>query len=224
MNIVVSQPRPIHRRTTFSIVSASNDTIAEATLTPRDGVLFLTNVWTQHEHRGQGLATRVITEALAHAGPQEVWLYVWGYSGQPLPDDALVTFYQKFGFERVPGVPIMMKRPAPPAPAAAVPQVIASSSLDATAANYQVRSVLFDVEAERLRQDQKWGEQNHAPMEWLSILGEEVGEVCQAANEAHWHQAPLAHYREELIQVAAVAVAAVEALDRHLARKAAANE
>ncbi len=75
--------------------------------------------------------------------------------------------------------------------------------------------VLGDVYAERARQDAKWGEQNHLPMEWITILGEEFGEVCRAAFEAYWNGQRPEHYREELIQVAAVAVAMVEAYDRN---------
>ena len=33
--------------------------------------------------------------------------------------------------------------------------------------------VLNEVSAERQRQDAKWGEQNHDPLLWLSILTEE---------------------------------------------------
>ncbi len=72
-----------------------------------------------------------------------------------------------------------------------------------------------EVRAERFAQDRRWGEQNHAPMEWLSILGEEMGEACQAANKAHWNDASWDDYRTELVQVAAVACAAIECLDRH---------
>jgi hypothetical protein len=81
-------------------------------------------------------------------------------------------------------------------------------------------AVQQDVTEERLRQDSKWGEQNHDPFKWLAILGEEVGESNNAALEAfnfktgEWDLEKLAHYREELIQVAAVAVAMVECLDR----------
>lgn len=78
--------------------------------------------------------------------------------------------------------------------------------------------VLDLVAEERKRQDKKWGEQNHHPMEWLAILGEEVGEANKAALEAHFdgyeRTGNLSDYREELIQVAAVAVAMVECLDR----------
>ncbi len=76
--------------------------------------------------------------------------------------------------------------------------------------------IIEEVRAERVRQDEIWGPQNHDAFRWLSILTEEVGEAAQAANDVeekcevqHW-----ARYREELIQVAAVAVAMIECLDR----------
>ena len=79
-------------------------------------------------------------------------------------------------------------------------------------------SVLQEVKNERDRQDAKWGVQNHHPVEWLSILGEEFGEVCKASCEAHFkyeNGETWKNYREELIQTAAVAVAMVECLDRN---------
>lgn len=86
--------------------------------------------------------------------------------------------------------------------------------------------VYGDVLKERLRQDEKFGpDQNHDPMVWLAILGEEYGEAARAALHAAFaiQSSPtgpsygrhLAELREELIQVAAVAVAAVETLDRN---------
>lgn len=81
-----------------------------------------------------------------------------------------------------------------------------------------MRQILEEIRTERERQDKKWGEQNHHPMEWLAILGEEVGEANKAALEAHFsgyeRTGNLSDYREELIQVAAVAIAMVESLDR----------
>lgn len=92
-------------------------------------------------------------------------------------------------------------------------------------------NVLLELEAERLRQDRKWGEQNHPDGTdavyvpycgvqrsqtearfaagigtWRDILAEEYAEVCAETNPER--------LREELIQVAAVAVAWVEAIDR----------
>ena len=72
------------------------------------------------------------------------------------------------------------------------------------------RGILDEVFDERGFQDEKWGEQNHPPVFWLAILTEEVGEVARALQEGKWGQ-----YRDELVQVAAVAVAAVASLDRN---------
>jgi hypothetical protein len=92
--------------------------------------------------------------------------------------------------------------------------------------------VLGEIAAERARQDEKWGEQNHPDgtgdypeiidadvarmacegaaeggyLDWLHILREEVA-------EAFAESAP-DKLRAELVQVAAVAVAWVEAIDR----------
>lgn len=78
--------------------------------------------------------------------------------------------------------------------------------------------ILQEVIAERERQDAKWGQTDYEPYEYLMILGEEVGEANKAALET-WFQyegsdIDYSPYRTELIQVAAVAVKAVEALDR----------
>lgn len=86
-------------------------------------------------------------------------------------------------------------------------------------------SVLIDVRAERDRQDRKWGEQNHNLMVWLAVLGEEYGESCKAALDSRvgskTGKATLADVRMELVQTAAVAVAAIECLDRNAAAWAA---
>lgn len=74
----------------------------------------------------------------------------------------------------------------------------------------KVFSILEEVAKERKRQDRLWGEQNHTPREWIGILGEEFGEVCKEINEVGAETS----YRIELIQVAAVAVAMIECLDR----------
>lgn len=80
-------------------------------------------------------------------------------------------------------------------------------------------SIFAEIINERENQDLKWGEQNHHPMIWLGILGEEFGEVCQAATDAFMQgrTKPVEYdeYRSELIQVAAVAVSMIECLDRN---------
>lgn len=80
-------------------------------------------------------------------------------------------------------------------------------------------AVLQEVLRERERQQAKWGEQNLAPAIWLMIIGEEVGEANNAALEHFLGNAQdLDHYREELVQVAAVAVHAIESFDRQRQR------
>lgn len=84
---------------------------------------------------------------------------------------------------------------------------------------------LLSVIKERKRQDAKWGEQNHDTNVWLGILGEEFGELCQAVNETWFDNGPeerrkggYENIRAEAVQVAAVAVALVECLDRRHGR------
>lgn len=77
-------------------------------------------------------------------------------------------------------------------------------------------TILHEVSLERDNQNAKWGEQNHKPALWLMILGEEVGEVNKAALESLFGGKTLQEYREELVQVAAVAVAMIECYDRNI--------
>lgn len=69
--------------------------------------------------------------------------------------------------------------------------------------------ILMEVLRERIKQEKKWGQQNHEPLKWNAILGEEFGEVSKAILEKD-----IKNYREELIQVAAIAIAAIDSLDR----------
>lgn len=80
----------------------------------------------------------------------------------------------------------------------------------------------FDaVKNERLRQIKKWGvnSDNH-PFEWMSILGEEFGELCEAVNETcfkrgtHPERGGQDKIIAEATQVATVAVAIIESAMR----------
>lgn len=89
-----------------------------------------------------------------------------------------------------------------------------------------VNILLGDICRERTRQDDKFGPRGgmlapHYPLDGgaryhamrnLSILLEEVGEVAKEVNELHEPGAQQ-RLREELVQVAAVAVAWLECLD-----------
>jgi hypothetical protein len=78
---------------------------------------------------------------------------------------------------------------------------------------YPIYRVLTAIQTERFVQNAKW---NRRPGSWitpagvkLSVLGEEYGEVCRALLERE----PMARLRQELVQLAAVACAWVEAID-----------
>ena len=69
-----------------------------------------------------------------------------------------------------------------------------------------METALQEIRAERARQDAKWGADRRLdPRTWLAVLVEEVGEVARADLEEDYD-----NYVVELIQVAAVAVAAVQ--------------
>ena len=69
-----------------------------------------------------------------------------------------------------------------------------------------METALQEIRAERARQDAKWGADRRLdPRTWLAVLVEEVGEVARADLEADYD-----NYVVELVQVAAVAVAAIQ--------------
>lgn len=74
---------------------------------------------------------------------------------------------------------------------------------------------LTDVLAEMNSQDEKWGaDRNLHPFLWQVILGEEFGEVCQAILHDEFGGDHAGTAREELVQVAAVALQFIEQYDR----------
>lgn len=73
--------------------------------------------------------------------------------------------------------------------------------------------IFEDLTRERQRQNRLFPNQRHSPLEWLSLLGEEVGEACQAANQAHWGREDWNNYRTEVVQVVSVGIAALICLD-----------
>jgi len=73
------------------------------------------------------------------------------------------------------------------------------------------------VRIERTRQDDKWGEQNHNPQVWLSILMEEVGELASATlfSMSGIKKHPDKKIGNEIIQIAAVCKAMWESGERN---------
>lgn len=89
--------------------------------------------------------------------------------------------------------------------------------------NLEQRIAFAEVVLERKRQTILWGIQSFDdPIKWLGILTEEVGEVAQAINETTLKNATkkekggLENIKKELVQVAAVAISAIEDINRKL--------
>lgn len=87
-------------------------------------------------------------------------------------------------------------------------------------------AAIESINAERDRQNAKWGEQNHQVEWWLAILMEEVGELAQAIIETHFDNGEqerlkggIQNIRQEAVQCAAVAVAMIECIDRALPKE-----
>lgn len=74
------------------------------------------------------------------------------------------------------------------------------------------KSVYSLIDQERNRQDEKWSHRkNNSTPEWMMILGEEYGEACQAGCDILFdHKNNRDLFIEEIVQVAAVAVAILE--------------
>ena len=95
-----------------------------------------------------------------------------------------------------------------------------------------MEDILKEIKDERLRQNKKWGQQNHNLVEWIAILSEEVGEASREAVDYHFNNISkgyvnkegnpnptgidLIHaFRKEMVQVAAVSVQIIECIDRN---------
>ena len=77
-----------------------------------------------------------------------------------------------------------------------------------------MENVLNQIRAERERQNEKWGEQNHDDYRWLAILTEEVGELAQAILHDEFGGSHAGTAKTELVHVAAVAVQWLECMER----------
>lgn len=105
-------PIAINEHHYWYCVDAKNETIASVKVYERHGVQWMTDVWVDASYRRKGLATRLVTAALARFGHEPLYLHVYGYYDRPLADEQLVAFYARFGFVPIVDAPGMMCRPA----------------------------------------------------------------------------------------------------------------
>lgn len=76
-------------------------------------------------------------------------------------------------------------------------------------------SAMASIMVERKRQMDLWGSQhNNTPAEWCEVLGEEVGHVGKVVVESCVRYKDMREYREEMVHVAVVAIAAIESFDK----------
>jgi ribosomal protein S18 acetylase RimI-like enzyme len=101
---------PVQLRHEFMIVSEENEQVCTATLEPRADGLYLTGMWTHHKHRRQGLASKVLSAVTQQFADHDIYLMVGAYTDQPLNNEQLVAFYQRFGFEVVGPMGLMCRK------------------------------------------------------------------------------------------------------------------
>lgn len=72
-------------------------------------------------------------------------------------------------------------------------------------------NIYDEIKQERAKQDKIWGgsanEDSHSEESWSAILTHELGQAC-------FHDDDSAKFRQQMVKVASVAVAAIEAMDR----------
>lgn len=81
--------------------------------------------------------------------------------------------------------------------------------------------ILEEIREEREHQDKKWGGPNHddhhGPYSWASFIITYLGQaVSDTVNEVGDSERALRSFRYNMVKVAALAVAAVEVVDRKL--------
>lgn len=80
--------------------------------------------------------------------------------------------------------------------------------------------ILDEVKDERARQDEQWGgpghDDTHVPAEWFGFIQDQDDHFTSASLSTRSHDEAFitATARERLIKIAALAVAAVESIDR----------
>ena len=86
--------------------------------------------------------------------------------------------------------------------------------------------ILELIKTERIRQDGKWGaDSDNKPFEWISILGEEFGKLCEATNETcflngiHKEKGGYENILKYAVRVSAVSVAFAESIRRKIDRQ-----
>ena len=84
-----------------------------------------------------------------------------------------------------------------------------------------MEKILEEIHEERKHQDKKWGgpahDDQHDPYAWVSFITVYLGQsVSDFVNESGRFESKLRKFRYNMVKVAALAVAAIEVVDRKL--------
>lgn len=90
------------------------------------------------------------------------------------------------------------------------------------------RDVFMEIHAERLTQDAQWGgsehDDRHPPEDWLDFIRKQVDAADSLIGNGEEFESGDAIYRQRMVKVAALAVAAIETLDRWRSKGVCADE
>lgn len=75
-----------------------------------DGLMQLTNVYTEPENRNKGYAKALLTHICAKADYEQFAILLEPKSNEDIETSSLVKFYAKHGFERLQKEPLLMVR------------------------------------------------------------------------------------------------------------------
>jgi hypothetical protein len=98
-----------------------------------------------------------------------------------------------------------------------------------------MNDIYEEIKSERVREDEEWGgaahDDVHEPEKWCGFLRHQIrladGAACSLATDeitGGEEQALIDGYRERLIKIAAVAIAATESLDRIMGKRAGSSD
>lgn len=100
---------------------------------------------------------------------------------------------------------------------------LAARETAARDADARRREILAQVHNEREAQDDKWGgadhDDRHKPGDWTRFIVRQLGAAEEGIDVHHWDE-----WRRQMVQVAALAVAALETIDRKRAVQAAKDD
>src|SRR5215813_265452 len=96
--VVVPAAPVIHLQHYYSISDPDDKVIANMSIVPRHGTLFISNLWVDGKHRRKHLGTALLTRGVSEWGANDLHLQVASYTDRAFNDEQLIQWYATFGF------------------------------------------------------------------------------------------------------------------------------